>query len=298
MNQIMRKGFALFCAGAVILAGLCGTENVYAAAGEVYSATLERSYRNPFTGEVEDAGGEDGYATGQGMVESAAYPEALIEKMADGSCYMTFKMGLADFATNHYFEVGSGGGFSEAEAFIVGEGSDANGATFDVCVKMPSENAVIRGSMFVEPMGRDVVFFLKPGNLSAGNSTSFAPQYVTEDAEENVTETPEEVETPEKTEEKTEEEPKKEEKKEKKELKKTVEKTTVTAETPAPKTEKVSKKKGLTLSTEKDVKAAKKNAPKQEKKGVGLWGIVMALVVGAGIGFAVSRRKGGSDDEA
>ena len=120
MNQIMRKGFALFCAGAVILAGLCGTENVYAAAGEVYSATLERSYRNPFTGEVEDAGGEDGYATGQGMVESAAYPEALIEKMADGSCYMTFKMGLADFATNHYFEVGSGGGFSEAEAFIVG----------------------------------------------------------------------------------------------------------------------------------------------------------------------------------
>lgn len=72
----------------------------------------------------------------------------------------------------------------------------------------------------------------------------------------------------------------------------------MTAETPAPKTEKVSKKKGLTLSTEKDVKAAKKDAPQKEKKGVGLWGVVMALVVGAGIGFAASRRKGGSDDEA
>ena len=158
--------------GLTLLAGFPAVE-AQAASGSVYTCTINRSYSNPVTGEVEDAGGASSYATGQGMVEGCVYPTGLLELTDDGSYYLTIKMSLMDYTSGHSFQVPS-------EIGITGNGTDSNGTTSDICMKVPSENCIIRGSMYVEPMGRDVVFFLYPSNFSEGNSSGMNATIVTE----------------------------------------------------------------------------------------------------------------------
>lgn len=63
---------------------------------------------------------------------------------------------------------------------VTGNGTDDNGATADICMQVPSENCVVRGSMYVEPMGRDVIFYLYPSDYTAGNNTNMNATIVTE----------------------------------------------------------------------------------------------------------------------
>ena len=168
--------------GLALLAGFPAVE-AQAATGSVYTCTINRSYSNPVTGKVEDAGGASSYATGQGMVEGCVYPTGLLELTDDGSYYLTIKMSLMDYTSGHSFQVqnyGDSGWSTPSEIGITGNGTDSNGTTSDICMKVPSENCIIRGSMYVEPMGRDVVFFLYPSNFSEGNSSGMNATIVTE----------------------------------------------------------------------------------------------------------------------
>ena len=85
-----------------LLAGFPAVE-AQAATGSVYTCTINRSYSNPVTGKVEDAGGASSYATGQGMVEGCVYPTGLLELTDDGSYYLTIKMSLMDYTSGHRF---------------------------------------------------------------------------------------------------------------------------------------------------------------------------------------------------
>lgn len=146
------------------------------------TVALDRSYRNPLTGEVEDAGGEAAYATGQGMVEGATFEEALLEKTSEDHYYLTFRMGLIDFSSKYYIQYYDGKKFQDATAFVVDTGTSENGTTYTICCSVPNEKTVLRISMFVDPMGRDVIFFLRPKSIIGGNHTDFIPQYVSENA--------------------------------------------------------------------------------------------------------------------
>ena len=44
----------------------------------VYTCKLNRQYKHPVTGVIEDTGGESAFATGQGMVEGCTYDYALL----------------------------------------------------------------------------------------------------------------------------------------------------------------------------------------------------------------------------
>ena len=137
--------------GLTLLAGFPAVE-AQAASGSVYTCTINRSYSNPVTGEVEDAGGASSYATGQGMVEGCVYPTGLLELTDDGSYYLTIKMSLMDYTSGHSFQVqnyGDSGWSTPSEIGITGNGTDSNGTTSDICMKVPSENCIIRGSMYV-----------------------------------------------------------------------------------------------------------------------------------------------------
>lgn len=153
-----------------------------AASGAVYTCSIVPSYSNPVTGEIEDAGGEGAYATGQGMVESALYTTGILEVSDDGSYYLTVRFSLGDFTSGHSFlvqNVGDSNWYEPAVA-TTGKGSDSNGSTFDACIQVPSENCLVRGSMYVEPMGRDVIFYLYPTDYTEGNSTDMNATIVTE----------------------------------------------------------------------------------------------------------------------
>lgn len=180
-NKILSAVMA-FALAITLLAGFPAAK-VYAASGTVYTCTINRCYAHPYTGEIEDSGGESSYATGQGMVEGCVYSSGILELTDDGAYYLTIRMSLMDYTSGHSFQVqnvGDSGWSTPSELGITGNGSDSNGTTSDICMRVPSENCIVRGSMYVEPMGRDVIFYLYPSNYSEGNSTDMNATIVTE----------------------------------------------------------------------------------------------------------------------
>lgn len=180
----IRKIFAGLLAALVLTvtgAG-AGAVPVLAASGNVYTCVIHPCYAHPVTGVIEDSGGEASYATGQGMVDGAIYTTGILELTDSGEYYLTIRMSLMDYTSNHSFwvqNVGDSGWLSPAIG-VTGNGTDDNGATADICMQVPSENCVVRGSMYVEPMGRDVIFYLYPSDYTAGNNTNMNATIVTE----------------------------------------------------------------------------------------------------------------------
>lgn len=163
---------------------------VRAASGNIYSCRITPCYAHPVTGTIEDSGGSSSYATGQGMVEGAIYTTGMMEVTDSGEYYLTVRMSLVDYTSNHSFTVQNVGdsGWSSAAMGVTGTGSDTNGTTADVCIQVPSENCIVRGSMYVTPMGRNVIFYFYPSSYAAGTVDGMNATMVTEasgsDAEE------------------------------------------------------------------------------------------------------------------
>lgn len=180
----IRKIFAGLLAVFVltVMGAGAGAVPVQAASGNVYTCVIHPCYAHPVTGVIEDSGGEASYATGQGMVEGAVYPTGILELTDSGEYYLTIRMSLMDYTSNHSFWVQNVGdsGWSSPAIGVTGNGTDDNGATADICMQVPSENCVVRGSMYVEPMGRDVIFYLYPSDYTAGNNTNMNATIVTE----------------------------------------------------------------------------------------------------------------------
>ena len=157
--------FKALCSMVVMLALVAGITAIpaYAASNGIYTATATPHYRNPLTGKIEDSGGEDSEVLGQSMTESATYTKALVEVDSDGNTYITVRLKLMDNIQNPTFMVDG----STTSASLMQEDYSAN--TADYRMKVASENSVIRCSMYVVPMGRDVIFFITVSNLNSGS---------------------------------------------------------------------------------------------------------------------------------
>lgn len=149
----------------VMLALVAGITAIpaYAASNGIYTATATPHYRNPLTGKIEDSGGEDSEVLGQSMTESATDTKALVEVDSNGNTYITVRLKLMDNIQNPTFKVDG----SSVLASLVQEDYSAN--TADYRMKVASENSVIRCSMYVVPMGRDVIFFITVSKLKSGS---------------------------------------------------------------------------------------------------------------------------------
>lgn len=157
--------FKALCSMVVMLALVAGITAIpaYAASNGIYTATATTHYRNPLTGKIEDSGGEDSEVLGQSMTESATYTKALVEVDSNGNTYVTVRLKLMDNIQNPTFKVDG----SSVSASLMQEDYSAN--TADYRMKVASENSVIRCSMYVVPMGRDVIFFITVSNLNSGS---------------------------------------------------------------------------------------------------------------------------------
>lgn len=166
----------------VCLAAIGG--KAYADKGELYSCVIRRDYRHPVSGQIEDSGGEHAFEIGQGMVEGTVYSNGMLEVTSAGDLYLTFRMSLADFSGNYQFWVQPGGtGAFQAAAYSVTKvGTDTNGTTKDIAIALPDVNTVVRGSMYVEPMGREVVFYLSPSELQEGYSGDMVASFAAGEA--------------------------------------------------------------------------------------------------------------------
>lgn len=157
------------------------SKDVKAASGNVYSCQIARTYEHPVTGKVEDSGGSLSKATGQGMVEGAISSKGLLEVTDSGDYYLTFRISLVDYTSNLNFSVQKRGasGFQTQSVTQTATGKDNNGTTKDLRIKLPSQDSIIRCSMYVKPMGRNVIFYFYPGNYTTGNSVGMKALMVT-----------------------------------------------------------------------------------------------------------------------
>lgn len=182
MKTITKKCAGFLAAVMVILAGVwTAAVPAEAASGNVYTCAVHPCYVHPVTGVIEDSGGEASYATGQGMVDGVVYSTGILELTDSGEYYLTVRFSLMDQTSGHCFWVQNVGdsGWSAPAAGVTGSGTDGNGTTADICIQVPSENCVVRVSMYVDPMGRDVIFYLYPSDYTAGNSTDMNATIVT-----------------------------------------------------------------------------------------------------------------------
>lgn len=186
MKSIVIRGKRLAGILAVALVLILGMGTtaipVHAASGTVYTCNINRTYTNPVSGEIEDSGGAANYDLGQSMVEKVVYPTGILEVTDAGEYYLTIRMGMVDYVSGNSFTVQPTGA-SEWSTPAVGEtgsGSDGNGTTKDVCIQLPSEDCIVRVSMHVDPMGRDVIFFFYPSDYAEGNNTDMNATMVTQ----------------------------------------------------------------------------------------------------------------------
>ncbi|HER9516380.1 TPA: heme ABC transporter substrate-binding protein IsdE [Streptococcus pyogenes] len=158
------------------------TNLVYADKGQIYGCIIQRNYRHPISGQIEDSGGEHSFDIGQGMVEGTVYSDAMLEVSDAGKIVLTFRMSLADYSGNYQFWIqpGGTGSFQAVDYNITQKGTDTNGTTLGIAISLPTVNSIIRGSMFVEPMGREVVFYLSASELIQKYSGNMLAQLVTE----------------------------------------------------------------------------------------------------------------------
>ena len=157
------------------------SKDVKAASGNVYSCQIARTYQHPVTGKVEDSGGNSSKATGQGMVEGAISSKGLLEVTDSGDYYLTFRISLVDYTSDLTFSVQKRGAsvFQVQSVTQTATGKDNNGTTKDLRIKLPSQDSIIRCSMYVKPMGRNVIFYFYPGNYTTGNSVGMKALMVT-----------------------------------------------------------------------------------------------------------------------
>ena len=165
MSKSIAKFFTKLCCAVVVLALMAGITAVQALAlsNGIYIATASPHYKHPVTGVIEDSGGEGSAVLGQSMTESALYNKALVEVDNKGTTYITVRLKLMDNIENPEFEVDG----KSVSASLMQEDYTKN--TADYRMKVPSEKSIIKCSMYVVPMGRQVKFFITVSDLTSGS---------------------------------------------------------------------------------------------------------------------------------
>lgn len=171
--------FALCCALAACLAVPGGVEPAYAEVSAVYTATANPSYSNPDTGAVEDAGGSAQSVLGTSMVQSITGQQAYVEKDVDGAVFLTLRMAQAAEvgAVSIASDVDHDGTFDEAQPAQVMK-NDAAENKVDVRARIAGEQATLRVNMYVNAMGREVVYFVTLSDMREGNAAGFVETVV------------------------------------------------------------------------------------------------------------------------
>ena len=127
----------------------------------VYSCQIARTYEHPVDWKSKKILEEvHRKQLGEGMVEGAISSKGLLEVTDAGDYYLTFRISLVDYTSDLSFSVQKRGEsrFQTQSVTQTATGKDNNGTTKDLRIKLSSQDSIIRCSMYVKPMGRNVIF--------------------------------------------------------------------------------------------------------------------------------------------
>ena len=140
---------------------------------KVYSIKNTAQYENPITKELEDLkikGGQPKYkskkAIGDGMSRSILGKYALLDNTGKTKS-LTIKIGLTDVSKDYKISVKNvkDDKYKEVKFKVVKE--DKKKKTKDIKFEVPTNEAYIKISAYVEPMGRDITFFAQMSSKDA-----------------------------------------------------------------------------------------------------------------------------------
>lgn len=156
----------LLCAA--LLTALCAVPS-FALDSGVYTAKVVTSYYNPDTGKVDD-GGTANAALGEGMCRSATAETGLVEVDKDGNIWLTIRLLLQSNCRDVAFYTRSSYDSYSGVSYII-TAEDAVNDSIDYRFKVSDAGVKLKGTMYVEPMGRDVLWYLyvDTATLKAGS---------------------------------------------------------------------------------------------------------------------------------
>lgn len=135
----------------------------------VYTASVVTTYYNPDTGEIDD-GGTANAALGEGMCRSATGTKALIE--SDGkNTWVTVRLLLQSNCKNVALYTRNGyNSYSKASYTVMQE--NAGEDSIDYRFKVSDAGVMMKGTMYVTPMGRNVLWYLyiDTSTIASGSS--------------------------------------------------------------------------------------------------------------------------------
>lgn len=217
--------------------------------GTSYVAKATSYYKHPVTGEIEDAGNNQGL--GQSMTESVLYKKALIEVEETGKIYATVRFYLTDNIGEVEFQTQKRGANSYKKvSYEIMQENIGGEYCSDYRIAIPTKDAIVRVNMHITAMGRAVTFYFDFSNLKAGNGDFITSIDTSETvAEEKVVESNTKVE-------KEQETAAEDKKNESSETKDTIESTNEVTESTSEEVQTVEElleqAQGLTLSTERN----------------------------------------------
>lgn len=134
----------------------------------VYTASMVTTYYNPDTGDVDD-GGTANAALGEGMCRSATDKTCLVEVDGD-DIWITVRLLLQSNCSDVALYSRSGyDSYSQVSYDIMSE--DAANDSIDYRIKVGEVGQKLKCTMYVSPMGRDVLWYLyvDTASLTAGS---------------------------------------------------------------------------------------------------------------------------------
>ena len=167
------KKIVFICVALLIMVGQL--QNTFALDDGAYLIGCSASYVNPLTNETEDGG--TNIALGNSMVSSIVEKQLLLEQTA-GKIYITVGLGLASNVSNVRFQLMDSNGSKKTVSAKKTGSSTANGDTVNhYRIQVSSLSQYISPIMYVDPMGRDVQFFIK---LNSSSITAGTGVYTSE----------------------------------------------------------------------------------------------------------------------
>lgn len=147
-----KKSFIICC----LLLLLLLPQKIIASENAAYLVSRITSYANPKTGKIEDGGAN--IDLGNNMANNIIEKQLMIEKY-DGKAVLTMGIGLADNIKNVKMFVNDKLVVSKVVNYTQKGNNRVDHYQF-----LAKENDLIKISMYVIPMKRDVIFFVKVGN--------------------------------------------------------------------------------------------------------------------------------------
>ncbi|MDR1603340.1 MAG: hypothetical protein LBS10_00915 [Gracilibacteraceae bacterium] len=156
---------------AAVLTLLLGAWPLPAAEDGAWLAATNTYYLNPDTGETAD-GGTQNAAIGEGMCRSVVYKDALVE-WENGRVFLTVRLLLLSNMRDVRLSVqqGPGGAYQSVAPRVIAEDAGADSA--DYRFEVPAQTGYISWEMYVEPMGRDVKFYMNVSDALREGSGDF-----------------------------------------------------------------------------------------------------------------------------